>query len=515
MSEAGLFSINPETRIARGVLLPWGVKSKGVSASQTQPITFPRGSVAIPRDPIVIGLNDEHERFHVIGRAIELEDTEAGIAAAFRIADTDEGDAWIASHGGTAYFSAEIDALQRFPGDRGAGRLAGAAVTKTPAFEGTDVALFSLIGTEEVVEDEDTDEAPAEPETEPDEEPAEPEEDAVAEVIAPASMLASRRKAEAPALTKAGFFSALEQHRITGSTTALQPYLNDAKDIGMFAVNNITYDDVNGIAYQAGLPATWLGELAAGTRFERTIVPLLTQDTLKSLVATGWQWLTRPGVQRWSGNKTPVPSSTATAGPVSFTAQRFGNVNDLAREYYDFNVTEVIDSFIQATVDSYYVQSDDFALEKLLAGATPATLTSTTVSGQLVQLARKVIAARVAPTFAVVAPDVFDAFTDVTNGEQSAYFSPVINIADGNLNGIPLLPDDRLDPGQAIVGSKSAATAWELPGVPIRVSAPDLILGGVDEALFGYIAVGVTYPAGVQKSTITIPAAAAAASSKK
>jgi hypothetical protein len=126
-------------------------------------------------------------------------------------------------------------------------------------------------------------------------------------------------------------------------------------------------------------------------------------------------------------------------------------------------------------------------------------------------MARAVLAARVAPTFALVAPDVFDAFTDVISSESSAYFSPTINLADGDLKGIPLIPDDRLAAGQAVVGSKSAATAWELPGVPIRVSAPDLVLGGVDNALFGYIAVGVTYPAGLVKSTITITAADAPA----
>ena len=111
-------------------------------------------------------------------------------------------------------------------------------------------------------------------------------------------MLASRRKVDAPALTKAGFFAALEQARRTGSKAALQPYVDSAREIGMFAVNNITYDDANGIAAQAGLPHTWLGQLWTGkARFQRTIVPLLTQGTLTSLVATGWVWLTRPSMQ--------------------------------------------------------------------------------------------------------------------------------------------------------------------------------------------------------------------------
>lgn len=535
----GLFAVDREARTVRGILLPWGQKSR-TSVSGTKPITFPRSSVAIPRDPSVVGLNRMHDRFDWIGRAESLVDEPAGIVATFRIADTDAGDAWLADHGTLVKLSPEVKGITRDEADFGTAELTSAALVDEGAF--ADAALFAVDNKAEATyhdpahgagivppyveaaiedHDDDTDDDSATAETdEPTEESDDEEGEApMPEAIAPNAMLGgrARRTVDAPEaqLTKAGFFAALHTARRTGSLAALEPYKADAQRTGLFAVNNITYDDAAGLAYTSGIPSTWLGELAAGARFTRTIVPLLTQATLESLVATGWVWLTRPSVQRWAGNKTPVPSSTATTGPQNFTAQRFGNVNDLAREYYDFGVTEVINSFIEAVVDSYYVESDDFALEKLLAGATAATPTAVSVSGQLAQLARQVLAARVSPTFAIVAPDVFDAFTDVPASEQSAYFSPTINLADGDLKGIPLIPDDRLAAGQAIVGSKSAATAWELPGVPIRVSAPDLVLGGVDEAMFGYIAVGVTYPAGVVKSTITLPALAATASSKK
>jgi hypothetical protein len=550
----GMFAVDRDARTVRGILLPWGQRSR-TSVSKTKPITFPRGSVTIPRDPSVVGLNRMHDRFDWIGRATHLVDEPVGIVATFAIADTDEGDAWLADHGDLTKLSPEVKGITRDDADFGTAILTAAAVVDEGAF--ATAALFAVDHTETPAPDpaqgrgivppdleaaareaarsfggdvphdpgprprpddddlepevDDTDEATADSDDEPTEESDEEEGDTMGDAIAPPTMLGGRTRVAArtePRLSKEGFFAALHEVRRTGSKDALAPYVKSAQETGMFAVNNITYDDASGIAASSGLPDTWLGELAAGARFARTIVPLLTQATLTSLVATGWVWLTRPSMQRWAGNKTPVPSSTATTGPKSFTAQRFGNVNDLAREFYDFNVTEVINSFVEAVVDSYYVESDDFALEKLLEGATPATTTSGTVSGMLAQLARQVLAARVAPTFAVVAPDVFDAFTDVTNSEQSAYFSPTINLADGSLAGIPLVPDDRLAAGQAIVGAKSAATAWELPGVPIRVTAPDLVLGGYDEAMFGYIAVGVTYPAGVVKSTLTLPATA-------
>jgi len=509
MSEAGLFSINPETRIARGVLLPWGVKSKGVSASKTQPITFPRGSVSIPRDPIVIGLNDEHERFHVIGRALELEDTEAGIVAAFRIADTEEGDAWIAEHGASAYFSAEIDALQRHPGDLGAGRLAGAAVTKAPAFEGTELALFSLLGTEEIVDpdtetDEDPDEAPAEPE---DEEPAEApdtEEDAVADAIAPSNMLASRRKAEAPQLTKAGFFSALNTARKTGDRSALLPYAAEATEIGLFALSNVTFDGAGGLITAGGHPGTWLGQLWQGKRFQRKIIPLLTQGTLTSLTATGWVWAVKPAMAAWAGNKTAVPSNAPTVAPKQFTAQRFAGGHDLAREYYDFNVVDVIDSYADAMVDSYAELSDAYALTQLTAGATAYTPDPlNTVNKGLLDIvdgALAVIDGGGTPSWAIVAPDVFKGLIATPREDSLIYLDAAIGLESGSSSGFGIVPDARLAAGGIIVGDKAGATAWELPGVPIRVQAPDLVLGGVDNAFFGYISAGVTNPNVVVKN---------------
>ena len=499
MTEAGFFSIDQATRTARGVLLPWGVKSKGVSASGTKPITFPRGNVALPRDPIVIGLNDEHERFHVIGRAEALEDTDEGILATFRIADTDEGDTWLAEHGESAYFSAEIDALERLAGDIGRGRLAGAAVTAKPAFDGTAVALFSLIGEETTVEAPAATEEPAPP--------AEPKEDAVADAIAPASMLASRRKSDAPALTKAGFFSALNIARTTGDRSALMPYAAAAAEVGLFALSNVKYDGVGGLVTDALMPGTWLGELWQGRRFQRKIVPLLTQGTLTSLNATGWVWGVKPAMAAWAGNKTAVPSNAPTVVPKQFPAVRFAGGHDLAIEYYHFGQTDVINSYADAMIDSYAELSDSYALTQVTAGATVYTPDPlNTVNKGLLDIvdgALAVIAGGGTPSWSLVAPDIFKGVLATPREDALDYLDASLNRESGTAGGaasFAIVPDARLAPGGIIVGDKGGATAWELPGVPIRVEAPDLQLGGVDNAFFGYIGVGVTNPNVVVKN---------------
>jgi hypothetical protein len=505
---AGLFSIDQTTRTAHGVLLPYGVQSKGISASNTRPITFHRGNVSLPRDPMVVGLTDEHERFHVIGRATALEDTDAGVLATFALADTDETDAWLDEHGSSAYFSAEIDDLERLPGDVGRGRLAGAAVTLTPAFDGTGVALFSLIGEEHETTPEP---ATAEPDPEPADEPdATESEDAVADAIAPATMLASRRATApaTPALTKAGFFRALTRAKQTGDRTDLMPYAAYAAEVGLFALANVAYDGAAGLTTQGAMPATWLGELWSGRRFTRKIVPLLTSGNLTSLSASGWRWNVRPAMAAWAGNKTAIPSNAPSVSPETYPAQRFAGGHDLAIEYYHLGQTDVIESYADAMVDSYAELSDGYALTQLTAGATEYTPDpANTVNKGLLDVvdgALAVVAGGGTPSYSVVAPDVFKGILATPREDALDYFSATIGLEGGTTNGsasFAILPDARLAAGSIIVGDKGGATAWELPGVPLRLESPDLVLGGIDTAFFGYIAVGVTNPNVVVKNT--------------
>jgi hypothetical protein len=456
---------------------------------------------------MVVGLNDEHERFRIIGRATALEDTDEGILATFTLADTDEADEWLADHGTTAYFSAEIDDLHRGAGDIGSGRLAGAAVTATPAFDGTAIALFSLIG-DETDDEEDTDEAPAESDTEESDETPDPrKEDTVADAIVPSTMLASRRQTTAPTLTKAGFFSALNIAKNTGDRAALMPYAQAAAEVGLFALADVKYDGTGGLVTDSLHPGTWLGELWQGRRFQRKIVPLLTQGTLTSLNATGWVWGVKPAMAAWAGNKTVLPSNSPTVLPKQFPAVRFAGGHDLAIEYYHFGQTDVIESYADAMVDSYAELSDAYALTRVTAGATVYTPdVGNTVNKGLLDIvdgALVVVAGGGTPTWAIVAPDVFKGILATPREDALDYLSASIGLESGAVNGggsFQIVPDARLTAGGIIVGDKGGATAWELPGVPIRIEAPDLQKGGIDQAFFGYIGVGVTNPNVVVKN---------------
>ena len=59
--------------------------------------------------------------------------------------------------------------------------------------------------------------------------------------------------------------------------------------------------------------------------------------------------------------------------------------------------------------------------------------------------------------------------------------------------------------GHVIVGTKDAATFYELPGSPIRVEAVDMVKGGIDAGVFGYYAL-LTHDAGALQDVTIAPA---------
>jgi hypothetical protein len=517
--EFGTFAVDKATRRVRGILVPWGEKSR-TSASKTKPITFPRGSVTIPRDPAVVTLNVGHDRFSPLGRGALFEDREQGMYSEFDIADTEEGDQWLEDHGKFVKLSAEVRDIVRDANDHGKAKLTGAALVTEGAF--ASAALFAIDEDEETKPDEEPDEetteeeSPSEDDEDPDEEPDEEEkEDNMADATAPDTMLASRAKASAPDLGKNAFFAAMHKVLQSGDASALRPFLESNATVndknGLFALSDVKFDGTGGLNITNQLTGpTYLGELWQGRRFDRTIVPLLSQATLTSLAATAWKWNVKPSMATWAGNKAAITSNSPTVSVVNYAAQRYAGGHDLAREYYDFNLTEVIESYVQAMIDSYAALSDAYVLTQLQSGATATTLTTVAAGGNkaqtaIVDLALAVIAAGANPSYALVHPVAYRDLLSVSHSAALEYFDAALGLDGGTSGGFRIQPDSRLTSGQVIVGAKEAATVWELPGSPIRVQAADLVNGGIDNAFFGYIAAGVTYPAAVAKATITYP----------
>lgn len=509
--ETGMFAVDHEARTIRGVLVPWGQRSR-TNRSRNKPITFPRGSVRIPRDVSVVSINFDHDRFQPLGRAVEIVDEEAGLVATFALADTDDADAWLADRGEFVRLSAEVRNLVRDDGDNGSADLTGAALVSEPAFEGA--ALFA------VDDDGDDDDPAAEPEEEAvddvdgdntdDVDDVDEEEETTMSATAPESMLAgaasTSTRPKSPELSRAGFVSALFRAKSSGSTDALRPYMESAERTGLFALADVKYDGVGGLV--TDWPASWLGELWQAVPEVRTFIPAFNVGTLTGMKASGWTLdVPENAVDTWAGNKAAVPSVPITTGIQEFDAIRLAGANDLAREFWDFGRVDVIDAYTRGMVAAYQKQSDDYALAQAVAGAGAATLGAVPTDvnpylAALYDIVDAITAAGGTPSVIRVATDVARSLALELDGNQLAYVAGSAGVGTGEFFGPVYRQDARLAAGTILAADRNGFGVWELPGSPIRVDALAIANGGVDRGFFGYIAAGVVDAAAVLKATV-------------
>jgi hypothetical protein len=520
---AGDFSVNTEERTVRGLLLPWNEVSR-TSASSTPPISFKRGTVTVPSDVSVVSANRNHDRYDNVGRATAIEDTEQGLVATFSIARTEEGDEFLAQHksGTLKKLSAEMKNIVRNGTDAVSARLTGAGFVPEGAF--ASAALFALGDVEEEpVEEENTGKPTETVEkvsedfideqgvkhtkttttttvvdgetttittkvviTEP-EAPAETEEPvtnpAVPGAIAGATKTEDKKD-------KGALFSLIANAHQTGDTNALMA-LQDVKISGTNALGT-------GV-----VQPEWLGEIWSGRQYQRKVIPLLQQTALTSLTTKGYRFVNKPTVDVWAGNKTEIPSSSATTETVEWALTRFAGGWDIAREFFDFNETAVIDTFLRLAADDYARKTDNKVLADLIANATKGTVGSVPagVSPAMAKIIRGALRVQLAdalPSYALVASDVYEELAFVKEYDKLAFLNMSLNLEEGQLENFRVVPHNGLAAGSVLVGAREAATVAELPGAPIRVNALDLARGGQDEALFGYIQTRVEYPTGLQ-----------------
>ena len=143
--EPGLFALDStDPRVVRGLLLPYGVASGQPLAGEAGTI-FAAGDVDVPADSSIVTLNREHNRFDPVGRAVELVDEPGvGILAAFRYAETPEGDAELEAYAGgkRRQLSPEIAKYVDAAGAVVRRVLVGAGLVERGAFAGAQ--LFSI-----------------------------------------------------------------------------------------------------------------------------------------------------------------------------------------------------------------------------------------------------------------------------------------------------------------------------------------------------------------------------------
>lgn len=502
--EVGMFSVDQEARTVRGLLVPWNERSR-VSSTKNKPVVFPPGAVRIPRDVSIVGLNRQHDRYDPFGRAVKLDPThERGLYAEFTVADTEEGDAWLADHGDLVRLSPELrDIIRDADGETASATLTGAALVEAGAF-----ASAGLFAVDEEEDEETPDEAPASPDPEPVTEPDEEEkEDAVAEATAAEVMLGGQGKTsekKAEGYSRNGLFALVQKVGAGQGSPRDIDVLREAfaRESGLFALDDITYDAAGDIAPL--LPKQWLGEVQDGTSYAQTFVPLFGQQNLTSLYMTGWKWNVKPFGGTWTGNKTEVPSNPASFVQVSDTATRWAGANDIAREHRDFGTPGFFEAYdremrksFDKWLDETIVATEALAAATDLEADNPSGLTIGAGWSQLIDGALKVLEGGLTPTGAVISSSLAKGMLKFPQSDILGYLSGALGLEGGSLEGFqfkfsPLVTTDHI-----LVVSRGAADVYTLPGSPIRAEALNIANGGIDVGFFGYGGLFVNNAAGI------------------
>ncbi|GAA2172423.1 hypothetical protein GCM10009846_10300 [Agrococcus versicolor] len=527
--EAGLFAVVAERpRTVRGLLLPHGEESR-VSASGTAPITFPEGTVRLPRDPSIVTLNLEHDRFEPIGRATSLESTPAGIVAEFAIADTEEGDAYLADPS-KRRLSAELKGIVRQGAFAVAASLTGAAIVTEGAF--ASAGLFALGDVQEADEEPEVEvesttadgdhvqlaadtapedvtvttadgattryvPAPAEDEN-PEAAPAAGEEATMASAVAPATASPAdiERAEEAGANA---VFSAM--------TIALHGHgaAREEAEQMLAALSDIKITGTGALPATGVLQPAWVGEVWRGRAYQRKYITLGTQGSIAAMEAKGFVLDQGTAlVQKWAGNKAPIPSGTASTSLVTSVLDKYAYGADIAREFFDLpGGEEVIAAWWRGVVESYARLTDADALAYIVAAAGAPVAADTYPSdypaalGMLIQGIEHIEDAEDTPTFAVMnraawrqalyaGHERIPEFVNFDFGTKGEGVADGFRVVRGDI-GID-------DSPAVLVGSKQGIRFSELGTTPVTFDALDVAKGGVDRATVGYLQTLVDRP---------------------
>jgi hypothetical protein len=530
--EAGTLTASLTERVVSGLLLPYGE----VGNTNLGRFSVDAGVFSIPADVSILNANEDHAPTKPRARFLTATETPAGIVASFQVGKNPEGDTLLAAiaagikSGKPKRLSVEVADVVIRAGKAIAGAVTGAAFVDKGAFPSATL-MAADVGEEPVEGEEPADDSPSdvvekfstevtgedgitrkaqttrtthvdgdkttitektvieEPET-----PAPNEGNDVLTASVPGSLQATAAT-QGKTTTKSELFAMIAgAARGGGADSTLMAALQDVKISG-----------ANSVGSAAVLPE-YHGEVWSGKRFQRRVIPLIGSATLTSLSTKGWRFKTAPTVDEWTGNKAPIPSSNGETEEVTWGITRYAGGWDIAREFFDFGETAVIDAFLRLAADSYAKKSDAKVLSELIAGATaaPVGVIPVDVNPALVKIVRgalRVITADATPSYALVAPDVFEQVMFTKKDDVLAYLSMSLGLEEGQVESFKIVPHTGVAAGEVLVGDKLAASAAELGGAPIRVSAVDIVKGGIDEALFGYIQTRIEYPTGLQRVT--------------
>lgn len=479
-------------RTISGRVVPWGVAGKTSHGA----LEFPSGDVlSIPNDLSRVKLLDGHSPNGIpVGVATACECREDGLYMSFQLGSSQHAtDALLrAQEHVVDSFSIEAAGIRRSGQRVTSSVLKAVALVPFPAFSEARVSevLASAAEEEPISEGEST--AVTSDNVESDTPPAEDEENDTTTDEENDTVKKPTNNGVLPAMgapveeVHASYDDMLDYFTaaIRGDDTEiLKAELTDITASGM----------VNAAAPQ------WLGELWNGVTYTREIIPLISSAPLRAMKATGYRWTSKPGVNKYAGDKTEIPSKSAAVETVEVSAQRWAGGNDLDRKFWDFGERELLNAYWRHMAESYAFETDKAAAEFLVANATTVEEAAPDIVRAVARGSIHVHKALKTPaTFAIINPEDLETVLSMNALDAPRYdgLTPVANPKSWKMS-------EFVDKGTVIVGAKSAATHYELSGSPLRVEAEHIAKGGRDAALFGYTALMLNKPGGIVKTTFS------------
>ena len=478
-----------DKRTISGRILPWDEFGRTNSGA----LKFPRGSVNVPQDLTRVKLLAGHSPAGVaVGHATAMEARDDGLYMTFSIGSHPAGDDALlqaAEHTIDA-FSVECYGIERTGTTVTNAYLSAVALVPNPAFANARVAEVIASAHDDPATSDDP--AGPDPEsTESTESTESDKEESMHKNLAPGTLPGDKQEStESTAHFSLDgvidYLTAATSGTASGETHAELVDITDAGMIGRTAPQ-------------------WLGELWSGVTYERRIVPLMQQKPLTSRKAIGYRWVTKPGVDKYAGNKAEIPSKPAQIETVEREAERWAGGNDLDRAFWDFRESEFLAAYWAAMAESYAYETDMDALAFLVDNAREIDGTATGVQAAISRGALNINNVLHAPaTFAIINPADLEQVLGLSVMDAPRY----LGIAGSITDPAKWTTSDAVTPGTAIIGTKVAATHYELAGSPLRVEAEHIARGGRDAALFGYTAKMINRPEGLVQVQFDTDAAA-------
>ena len=494
-----------EGRTISGRVLPW--EEEG--ATSAGGLRFTPSAIRIPTDLTRVTLLRDHSPAGVpVGVMTGWETKPDGLYATFHVASTDDGDRALveAREHIRDSFSVEVSQVSRRGPDVTDSLLRAVALVPYPAFQS---ARVDSVNAAEHPDDDAADDAPDEDAD--DGVPAPPDTDLDTNTDAAGDAddqedhtMDTDQRADSPdtpttprpAAVPAGL-SPTSKSPAGDLVTA-----SDVADLVLAIRNGRDHDDVhaelvditNSGTIDAVAPA-WLGRLWDGVTYQRRIVPLLTNAPLRGWKAAGYRWTTKPGVDKYAGDKAEIPSKAAAIEPVEVTAQRWAGGNDLDRKFMDFNDSEFLAAYWAAMAESYAYETDKEAGAFLVNNATA-------IEGRQPDIIRAVATAAIEidqdvhtpASFALINPADLTSILSMSQLDAPRWMD-LTPVSDPS----KWVTSEFVPAGTVIVGAKPAVTHFELAGSPLRAQAEHIAHGGFDAALFGYTAMLLNRPEALRK----------------